>query len=194
MTFSKSASSTCLCICFIIVLASCGNNSQTATTLVQPPDTMLSTSSTAAVRFDTLERFFQNDNWLLVAGTDSSYLYCSRTGNTTFTSTSYKMVKGDSVNIMITGMQHSGDTVYWRVPPDTTIVRLENRASGKLVWTNKDGLHQYIFEKTDSSHISLTYPGSKKALLVKISPLSSFLVRSKYDYLHGTRLAFQNEK
>ncbi|HTE13048.1 MAG TPA: hypothetical protein VK645_18840 [Chitinophagaceae bacterium] len=177
----------------VAILVSCGNTQSTSkqkdTSAVVTP-----VKDAGLAKFDLLENIFQNDNWLLINGRDSSFLYCSRLGKAYVKTYHFSMFKGDSVNTVITSMHLSGDTITWRLPMDTITLQLKTATARELIWTGKTGLDIYIFEKTDSHHITIKYPGGSTKKLVKTPTLSSFLVRSKYDYLHRTKLAFSTEK
>jgi hypothetical protein len=184
-----------LFIVTVILSVSCGNNqNQSTSKQKETPATVTPVKDSGLAKFDLLENIFQNDNWLLINGRDSSFLYCSRLGKAYVKTYHFSMFKGDSINTVITSMQLSGDTITWRLPMDTITLQLKTVTASELIWTGKTGLDIYIFEKTDSNHINIKYPGGSTKKLLKTPTLSSFLVRSKYDYLHGTRLAFSVEK
>ena len=179
----------------IIFCLSCGSYQHDPVVPPKPAVAAAVTVSLATVaQFDTLENLFQNDNWLVIKGSDSSYVYASRLGKTIFRTYHFRMVKGDSVNTVITQIQFKGDTLGWQWPPDTAAQYLTSTAAGKLIWADGTGKQKYVFEKISRDHIKLLYPDGKYAELIKTPALSSFLIRSKYDYQHGTRLAFTTEK
>ncbi len=195
MTCSNSKFNITAFFCIAIFCISCGNSQQDQPLATKPAAPVAATiNPNALARFDTLEYLFQNDNWLLINGTDSSYIYASRLGKTIFKSYQFRISKGDSVNTVITQIQLKGETLSWHWPQDTTLLLLTSAGAGKLIWSDTSGQHKYIFEKISSDRIRLFYPGGKTAELIKTPTLSSFLVRSKYDYLHGTKLAFAKEK
>jgi hypothetical protein len=49
------------------------------------------------------------------------------------------------------------------------------------------------FAKMDASNLVLTINNKEKLKVTKTLPLSTFLVRSFYDYQHGTKLAFEKK-
>ena len=195
MTRSKPTFNTAAFFCLTIFCISCGNNQQDPPVAVMPAEPAVATISQATVAlFDTLENLFQNDNWLLIKGSDSSYVYASRLGKSIFKTHHFRMVKGDSVNTVITQIQTNKNTLSWQWPPDTAVQYLTSTAAGKLIWADATGQHKWVFEKMNSDYIKLFYPDGKTAVLIKTPTLSSFLVRSKYDYLHRTKLAFTKDK
>lgn len=179
----------------IIFCLSCGSYQQDPAVQVKPAvAAAVPVSLATEAQFDTLENMFQNDNWLVIKGGDSSYVYASRLGKTVFRIYHFRMIKGDSVNTFVTQIQYKGDTLGWQWPPDTATQYFTGSAASKLIWADSTGKHKYVFEKINPDHIHLLYPDGKSAELLKTPALSSFLVRSKYDYQHGTKLAFTKEK
>ena len=66
-------------------------------------------------------------------------------------------------------------------------------ASAKAVWTlSGNDSSKYVFQKIDDNQISLEMPDGKKLLMQKTHQISLFLVRSRYDYVNGTKLAFDS--
>ena len=184
-----------LSILVMVFFISCGNNSNNSTVgdknATVPP---ASPKNYRLNRFDDLENIFQNENWIMINGKDSSYLYCSRLGKTYFKAYQYRMFKGDSISTRITEIKLTADTIIWQSLKDSMIIYLNKVTPREAVWSDKAGLQFYIFDKVDSNNIHVTYPDGSAKSLVKTPTLSSFLVRSKYDYLHGTKLAFSKDK
>jgi thioredoxin-related protein len=185
-----------LILLLIIVFASCGNNSNSSstdetinTTPPPPPPQNLKPE-----RFDYLENIFQNENWLMVSGSDSSYFYCSRLGKSYFKIYRYRIYKGDSVNTKITEIKSAADTIVWQALRDSMAIYLSSATPKQAVWANKTNNQFYIFNKVDSNNIHVTYPDGSAENMVKMQTLSAFLVRSRYDYLHGTKLVFNPAK
>jgi hypothetical protein len=177
----------------IVGLISCGNNNQTDTNNPLPVPADIP-KNLKLERFDQLEKIFQNENWLMLNGKDSSYLYCSRLGQRNFKTYQYKMSKGDSVSSVITEIRLSSDTITWQLPVNLTPVYLNKISANEIVWADNKNLDFYVFQKIDSDHIQLKFPNGELRNLLKTITLSSFLVRSKYDYLHGTKIAFDKTK
>jgi hypothetical protein len=180
-------------ILLVFCLASCSNNNSGTNTdkeSIVPKVEALPARDLKSGRFDLLENLFQNENWLLLNNTDSSYLYCSRLGRAYFKTYEFKIVKGDSANTIVSEMKLSADTITWQLPQKPIPVYLNRITNNEAVWADKENLHFYSFQRVDSNHLHIKYPDGSFKNLVKTITLSSFLVRSKYDYLHGTRLAF----
>src|SRR4051812_22616844 len=62
--------------------------------------------------FDKIEGIIGNDNWQLIDGTDTSYIYFSRIGNE-INVYRYNISKGDSVNTRMNNIVHQSDSVIW---------------------------------------------------------------------------------
>ncbi|HTL10129.1 MAG TPA: hypothetical protein VL307_17765 [Chitinophagaceae bacterium] len=174
----------------LLTMAACGNQGQ------KEKATVTATQPTAAAGGDTrsidaMEAIFQNDNWLVIQGKDSSYLYCSRLG-TSFVKTYYfRMERGDSVQTTIDTLHYKGNAIGWTLPFNKTPVQLVAADSNKMVFKNVSGSEAYEFNKKSNQEIVVKMPDGSNLQMLKTPPLSSFLVRSKYDYMHGTRLAFK---
>ena len=143
-------------------------------------------------KMDLLEKMFTNDNWMKVDGQDTSYYYFSRIQSVTRVY-HYRLVKGDSVNTDISLINLLNDSLVWKLN-DTTYLFLAGINENGSVW---DRINQSItvksflvFEKKDERNIYMKFADSAQLLLIKTLPLSAFLVRSRYDFLHGTRFAF----
>ena len=143
--------------------------------------------------FNALEQMFGNENWLIADKKDSSYLYFSRLGNFIVNTFAYKRVKGDSAAVQYGTIQPENNSITWNLFGRKLFV---SSATGTRVkWSAvADSLLQYEFIRLDDNHIQLVYPDKKKLILQKVLPLSLFLVRSRYDYTHGTKYAFDSSR
>jgi hypothetical protein len=139
--------------------------------------------------YDALEQLYGNDNWLLVNGRDSSYLYFSRVNKFIVNTYAYIREKGDSVKVQYGKMQVNDDQVNWIL--NNTPVHLKSATRTRAVWESdgKDSL-LYEFIRIDQDKIKLTYPDKHTVIMEKMLPLSLFLVRSQYDFANGTHYAF----
>jgi hypothetical protein len=144
-------------------------------------------------KIDLLEKIFNNDNWMKKDGTDTSYYYFSRI-EPVINVYHYHINKGDSVNTRLSVIKFSNDSLIWPIN-DTTHFILTAINETQAKWSRMDsGLQDSImvFEKKDDKHIKLNLADNKEFLLIKTPALSTFLVRSRYDYLHGTNYAFSD--
>ncbi len=174
---------------FIAVLMSCGNNSSkedkpVEKTVAAPP----------IYKMDMLERMFSNDNWMQTGGNDTSYYYFSRIPSE-IQIHQFRIIKGDSVIIKLSAIHFSGDSLKWRYN-DSTYLFLSGITNESSEWKRVNdespGSFYFAFEKKDHKHINLVDAERKKVVLTKTLPLSTFLIRSHYDYLHGTNYAFSD--
>jgi len=143
---------------------------------------------------DVLEKMFNNDNWMKVSGNDTSYYYFSRI-LTEMHVHQYRIVKGDSVITNISSMKITNDSIVWKYS-DSTDLYLSAITEKSSIWANSKGnpsdSFYMSFELKDNKHINLVFPDKKISTLTRTLSLSSFLTRSRYDYLHGTKYAFSD--
>lgn len=142
---------------------------------------------------NAIEGVFGNENWLIVDNKDSSYLYFSRLGNFTFDTYYYKRVHGDSSNVEHRSIQKEKNDLTWTFQGHKLVVAA---ASIAMVSWKEAGIDsaKYQFVRINDHAIELSYPNGKKLTLQKTLPFSLFLVRSRYDYAHGTHLAFDSTR
>lgn len=144
--------------------------------------------------FNTLESIFDNQNYLVVNGKDSSYFYFSRLNHTLIRTYTYKISKGDSAQVRVNTIQpDEKNNIIWEW--NGKKLKLAGADRGQVRWVSSASDSTAVsFLKLDKNTIRLSYPGRKELVLQKISPLSLFLVRSRYDYQHGTHYAFETGK
>lgn len=134
--------------------------------------------------FDKIENVTGSDNWQLINGVDTSYIYFSRMGNAVNVYR-YMVSKGDSVNTSMNNMTLRNDSVTWNW--DSVKLLLTGADSNTISWEAMNAAKDiYKMVKTDSLHISFVFPDGHTAVMKKMLPLSTFLVRQQYDYIHGT--------
>lgn len=144
---------------------------------------------TASVKekFDAIEKIVGTANWELVTPGDTSFVYFSRLGDTYINVYKYKLVNGDSANTQVSNMISRQDTIAWTGTNEQYI--LSAVTDSAIIWQDmSNGDKKYTISKYDSTHISLSSSG-RSELMKRTLPLSVFLVRKKYDYLHGTAYA-----
>jgi hypothetical protein len=170
-----------------LCLMACNNQSEK-----EKPSTEIFVSS--LYKMDMLEKIFTNDNWMKVEGTDTSYYYFSRIPLITRVY-HYRISKGDSVNTTISEIKFQNDSLAWQFD-DTTNLLLSGINEKESKWDRRDTSRLassfMVFEKNDDRHINLSIAGKEQFLLTKTLPFSAFLIRSRYDFLHGTRFAFSD--
>lgn len=183
----------------ITFLIACGTSEQKTTEstnnstapVVSPVDD-LQQRKLALTQFNALEKLFENQNYLITQGKDSSYIYFSRLNNYLFQVHSYKMIKGDSTQLTIDQIllnTKNEVTFNWKGMP----LQLKQATEFAADWVlaNTDST-VYRFKKIDQNKIQLINQAGNKLELKKTLALSTFLVRSYYDFQHGTKLAFDS--
>ena len=134
--------------------------------------------------FDRLESIFATENWKYVDGADTSYLYASRVGDHLFNVYRFDIEAGDSVRTEMSTIRLDRDSIRWHLAPDSLV--LESADSAKAIWITT-GSEVYRFVKISADSIRLERPGGRPAVIMRRTlPLATFLVRSHYDFLHGT--------
>jgi hypothetical protein len=135
-------------------------------------------------KFDKIESITGSDNWQLIDGVDTSYVYFSRMGNL-INVYRYNISKGDSVNTRMNNIVLQSDSVIWNWENEKLL--LTGVDSNAINWVAMNtGKDKYKMVKSDSSHILFVLPNGHTAGMKKMLPLSTFLVRRQYDYIHGT--------
>jgi hypothetical protein len=142
-------------------------------------------------QFNGLEKVFDNQNWMIIKDKDTSFLYISRLNKFLAYAHSFKIQKGDSAELKI-------DTI--QVSPENMIVWNWKGKHYKLTSSTENTNHwegdssKVEFAKMDASNLILTMNDKEKLKMSKTLTLSTFLVRSFYDYQHGTKLAFEQKE
>lgn len=146
-------------------------------------------------KMDMIEKMFNNDNWIMADGIDTSYYYFSRTTPENTNVYRFRMHKGDSVNTVLSHIGFLKDAVIWKLN-DSTILSLaaisDSTAAWNIAGSDGKGVAFMTFDKKDDKHISIALKDKPPVLLTRTLPLSTFLVRSRYDFLHGTKFAFSD--
>ena len=136
-------------------------------------------------KFNQIDNIVGTNNWQVIEGQDTSYLYFSRIGDALINVYRYQINKGDSVNTHFNNITHQQDSVIWNWENEKLL--LVASADNAIQWALvNDPNSKYILQKTDSSHLSFVFPDGHKAIMKRTLPLSTFLVRKQYDYAHGT--------
>lgn len=135
--------------------------------------------------FNAIEKIVGTANWQFVNGQDTSYIYFSRMGDALFNVYSYRIGNGDSVNSILKTITGRQDTVLWNWGNKKLL--LMDVTDNSITWEmTGDEKGKYVLTMTDSLHISFVLPGGHETKMTRTLPLATFLIRSHYDYLHGT--------
>lgn len=142
-------------------------------------------------QFNGLEKVFDNQNWMIINNKDTSFLYISRLNKFLAYSHSFKMSKGDSADLKIDTIHVSADNkIQWNWKGKHYI--LSSATENTNHWEGDSS--KIEFAKMDASNLVLTLNEKEKIKIVKTVTLSTFLVRSFYDYHHGTKLAYEQKE
>jgi outer membrane lipoprotein-sorting protein len=140
-------------------------------------------------KFDKIENITGVANWQMIDRLDTSFIYFSRVADNRTNIYHFNIQKGDSLNTITDSIVAVNDTVYWNGKKESWYLKSINDSSMQWAGTGLTKNKIYDFIKTDSTHISFQLPDSHLVMLTKTLPLSAFLIRSKYDYEHGTDIA-----
>ena len=138
---------------------------------------------TPSEQFDQLEKIFATENWRVVQGTDTNYLYASRLGDLHFNVYGFRIEAGDSAKTLQTTIRFERDSIRWDWLPGGMV--LQQADSSEANWLLQDQA-VVSFRKINADSIQVTGPSGQPAILTRTLPLATFLVRSHYDFLHGT--------
>jgi len=128
---------------------------------------------------------FTTANWRLIGSGDTSYIYFSQQVDNTYKTYEYKIVKGDSSGTKHNSISVSANSVTWDWNNKTLV--LENINQNKASWKESRSKENYLLEKLNDSTLQMNWP-TGQLLFKKTLPLSTFLVRARYDFEHGTKL------
>lgn len=137
--------------------------------------------------FDSLEHFFGNENWQMTDDAGTSYLLFSRQNDTYIKVYHYKMSKGDSSHNIVSAISVKGDSVTWDQPGRLLV--LQKAMNKQVDWKLLSDTTKISFRLISKDKM-VWEEGSKKIMMTKTITLSDFLVRSRYDFIHGTNYAF----
>lgn len=170
----------------MVIFCHCTNSSGDAAENVEPGQQAI--KDPPVFLFDSLEHLFGNENWQMIDGIDTSYLLFSRQNSSHINVYHYKMSQGDSVNSITSEIGFRGDSVVWSQPTKQLVLI---NARGKEIEWKDNSLSETAhisFRQTEKDKI-VFQRASQKIDLVKTITLSDFLVRSRYDFIHGTHYA-----
>ena len=129
--------------------------------------------------------FLPTANWQVTFGKDTSYIYFSRQPVNNYKTYEYKLSEGDSSITQEGTIDVSSGSVNWNW--NSRVLSLEQIVDSKSTWKEKSSGRVYVLEKITDSLLQLS-SSEKNWIFKKTLPLSTFLVRAKYDFKHGTKL------
>jgi len=140
--------------------------------------------------FSKLEFFFDNANYMVVNGRDTNFFYFSRSSDFLIKVHQFKMIKGDSSFLKIDSIQViDGKDIQWKFS-DQKLTLIGFSESFNNWKSNSLDSSTFSFKKVNKKDFQLVDPQNLKTRFSQTITFSSFLVRSFYDYQHGTRYAF----
>ena len=140
--------------------------------------------------FSDLELFFDNANYQVTKGRDTNYFYFSRSSDLLIKVHQYKIIKGDSAFLKIDSIQLvDGKFIQWKFAAKTLHLIAHSETSNNWKSKNLDST-TFIFNRFNKKDFQLVEANKSKTIFSKTIAFSSFLVRSFYDYKHGTKYAF----
>jgi hypothetical protein len=140
--------------------------------------------------FSKLELFFDNSNYMVVNGRDTNFFYFSRSSDFIIKVHQFKMIKGDSSFLKIDSIQVvGGRDIQWKFA-DQKLTLISSSESANNWKSNSLDSSTFDFKKLNKKDFQLLDPQNLKTNFLQTITFSSFLVRSFYDYQHGTRYAF----
>lgn len=134
--------------------------------------------------FNAIDSITGTENWRWISGADTSYYYFSRIGDQKINVYRFNIQQGDSVNTQLTAIDVNDDVISW--PINDKHWELVSARNGTMVWASPGAMDTLEFKRIDSSHLISSITTGEVDTLKKTLPLSTFLVRAKYDYEHGT--------
>jgi hypothetical protein len=157
----------------------------------QSTEKKTTTAASGKQSFDSLEAIFETGNWQTTWQGDTVYLFFSREAPAFFKVWFYNMRQGDSVNTWQSSITINNDSIYWNWPHG--VLQLLKAGNNEARWQVIDSVsHQpvsWLFTKTDSLSVRLQLTPGEVYMLRRTLPIGTFLVRSKYDFVHGTQYA-----
>jgi hypothetical protein len=141
--------------------------------------------------FGKLEKFFDNNNYQVIKSKDTNYFYFSRSSDFLLKVYQYKIIKGDSAFLKIDSIQlaEDGKALQWKFADQQLHLISASDDSNNWKSSNLDSTI-FTFKKLNKKDFQLVEPKNSTTTFSQTITLSSFLVRSLYDYQHGTRFAF----
>ncbi|MGC8749951.1 hypothetical protein [Hydrotalea sp.] len=140
-------------------------------------------------QMDSIFHLFGNNNWRVIKGRDTSYLYFSRQNDLLIHVYDFKMQQGDSVQSALQKIVCTPKGIFWEKYLDT--FRLISASHKEVLWLNNVDTLVY---NVSINHVLQQRNKSILSIMQPTINLTDFLIRSHYDYLHGTNYANDTSK
>jgi len=174
----------------IVIFYSCNNNDNKQAVVNDSSTKETPVKNLPIHLFDSLEHFFGNENWQMIDGGDTSYMYFSRQSDWNIKVYLFDIKKGDSVNSITTEISFKGDSLVWKRPNEELL--LKQALDKEIDWVNTNMGGEIISFKKAGKNKMLFQKGSRTIFMNQTITLSDFLIRRQYDFLHGTKFAFSD--
>lgn len=190
-----------LLLCTCVLILSCNNNNNNLadqpstltkpTVPINPIDDKIQKES-ALKQFNALEKLLDNQNYRLVKNKDTSYIYFSRVNKFIINIYQYKMIHGDSAQLKLDTIQlNAQNKLIWKWKD--TLMELTNATEFAAKFTSATSNNFTIQLNRQTTNTLLLKEGNSEPIQLRQTiTLSDFLIKSYYDFQHGTKLA--NEK
>ncbi|WP_298301753.1 hypothetical protein [Hydrotalea sp.] len=173
-----------LLLYMINVLLSCAEKEST-TNSVNKDDVVLM----PVCLMDSIQHLFGNENWRIISGKDTTYRYFSRQNDLQIHVYQYNMNQGDSIQCSFQTIRYTPKGIFWQQSADT--FQLIHATLNSNKWIH--GADTMFFRLLYSGCIEHQFKG-KNATMNRTINLTDFLIRSRYDFLHGTHYADDTTK
>jgi len=183
--------------CAYIVISSCNtnyNNAEQSATVTEPVATINPVDDkiqkeSALKQFNALEKLLDNQNYRFIINKDTAYLYFSRVNKFIIHTYQYKMIHGDSAQLKLDTIQlNAQNKVIWKWKD--TLVALTNATEFAAKFESATAKTFTIQLNRQSNNTLLLKEGSSDPIQLRQTiTLSDFLIKSYYDFQHGTKLA-----
>lgn len=138
---------------------------------------------------ENLGKLIGTGNWQVLNGADTLYVFFSQQVNHSYKIYTYTFSKGDSANTKMESIVQNKNGVEWNFL-DKKLVLKQNKKD-TFFWVDPDQ-NEYVLQKNNDSTLQMQTP-EKKIVFKKTLPLSTFMIRVKYDYEHGSTLKDSSE-
>jgi len=140
-------------------------------------------------QLELLQNIFPTSNWQVTRGSDTSFVFFSPQADNNFKTYEYNLFKGDSANTEMGSIRANNGKVEWDIFNKAIVLDdIKNKESS---WKDSTGANYILTRQSDSVMQMKTPNGDIQ--FKKTLPLSTFLVRAKYDYEHGSKLLDSGE-
>jgi hypothetical protein len=140
-------------------------------------------------QMDSIFYLFGNNNWRVIQGRDTSYLYFSKQNDLLIHVYGFKMQKGDSVQSILQKIICTPKGIYWQQAADT--FQLRSVTQHTMSWVH--GTNTLNFTLLQPAMLQQQYQNTVSIMQPTIN-LTDFLIRSRYDFLHGKHYANDTAK